>query len=336
MHVHRKSRVSKAVLACAVVSVGLASAGRSWGQGLISKALAREVMKIDAHPYPVDKLVRSADGKRIFSGSTHGRTVTAWDSAKGTATMWLERERLGGTNDGVMSLAVSADEQRLFMANLDIRVWDLKSGKVVMILRGHRKMISSLALAKDGKRLFSGSVDGTIKAWDLETGKELLTLVDTHRPLSSIMLSRPNNKRLFSGGDSKGRIKVWDIEGQKQIATLSGHADYLTTLVLSEDGKRLYSGSVDATIKVWDMERGEEMMTLRGHGDPIASLALSKNGKRLVACGKQRVSVWDLDAGKLAFVIDQKSILESVALSDDGNRVFCGTGAGMIMAWKIE
>ena len=249
MDPHRMSELSKVVLACAVFSVGLATTARGWGQGLLSKDLAKEVMKIDAHSDPVDKLVLSPDGKRLFSGSFHSRTVTAWDSETGTATMWLERERLGGVWDGVMSLALSADGQQLFLANREIEVWNLQSHKEIMTLRGHEKLVSGLALAKDRKRLFSGSVDGTIKAWDLETGKEILTITARQRPLTSIVLSA-DNKRLFSG--------------------------------------------------------------------------------------RQRVSVWDLEAGKLAFVIDQKAGLESLASSDDGKRIFCGTSPGTIMVWTIE
>jgi len=336
MYPLQQSKLSNVALACPVICACLAIPARGWGQGPLAKDLAKVVMKLDAHFYPVDKLALSSDGKCLFSGSLDGRAITVWDSATGTATMQLERERLGTLRDGVMSLAVSADGQRLFMANLDIRVWDLKSRKQVMTLQGDGELISSLALAKDGKRLYSGSGrKGTIKGWDLETGKEILTIADAHRPLTGLVLSL-DNKRLFSGGDSKGKIKVWDIERRKQVATLSGHTDVLSTLVLSEDGKRLYSGSVDATIKVWDVERDKEIMTLRGHGDVIAAMALSKNGKRLVACGRQRVSVWDLEAGKLAIVIDQRALLESIALSDDGKRIYCGTSLGTIMVWEIE
>ena len=47
-------------------------------------------------------------------------------------------------------------------------MWELESGKETLSLRGHTDSVSSLALSVDGKRLFSGSVDATIKVWDLE------------------------------------------------------------------------------------------------------------------------------------------------------------------------
>ncbi len=47
-------------------------------------------------------------------------------------------------------------------------MWDLESGKETLSLRGHTDRVSSLALSVDGKRLFSGSGDGTIKVWDVE------------------------------------------------------------------------------------------------------------------------------------------------------------------------
>ena len=43
-------------------------------------------------------------------------------------------------------------------------------------LRGHTSEVYCLALSADGKRLFSGSWDQTIKVWDLEAGKEIMTL----------------------------------------------------------------------------------------------------------------------------------------------------------------
>ena len=58
---------------------------------------------------------------------------------------------------------------------------------------------------------------------------------------------------------------MWDLEAGKETLTLRGHTSAVTSLALSGDGKRLFSGSYDETIKVWDLEAGKEILTLRGH-----------------------------------------------------------------------
>jgi tetratricopeptide (TPR) repeat protein len=72
----------------------------------------------------------------------------------------------------------------------------------------------------------------------------------------------------------------------------------VNSLVLSGDGNRLYSGSLDRTIKVWGLEAGKEALTLHGHTDGVLSLALSGDGKRLFSgSGDQTIKVWYLGAG---------------------------------------
>lgn len=46
------------------------------------------------------------------------------------------------------------------------KVWNLKGGKEALTLRGHSDKVMCLAMSADGKWLFSGSSDNTIKVWD--------------------------------------------------------------------------------------------------------------------------------------------------------------------------
>ena len=180
-------------------------------------------------------------------------------------------------------------------------------------MRGHGLEVLSLALSADGKRLFSGSGDNTIKVWDLEAGKETLTLRGHDSAVTSLALAA-DGKRLFSGSEDS-TIKVWNLETGKEIRTLRGHTRAVRSLVLSGDGKRLFSGSGDNTIKVWDLETGKEARTLPGLTGRVVSLALSGDGKRLflgrgldmklTGDGRRMIlpadggiKVWDLEAGK--------------------------------------
>jgi WD40 repeat protein len=63
-------------------------------------------------------------------------------------------------------------------------------------------------------------------------------------------------------------------------ATLRGHADSVTGVAFSPDGKRLATASWDYTAKVWDAESGKELLTLRGHAASVDRVAFSPNGKR--------------------------------------------------------
>ena len=71
---------------------------------------------------------------------------------------------------------------------------------------------SALLPARDGKRLFSGGGDQTIRAWDLRTGKESLVLRGHTHFVSSLACSA-DGKRLYSASLDH-TVKVWDVEAE--------------------------------------------------------------------------------------------------------------------------
>ena len=52
-------------------------------------------------------------------------------------------------------------------------------------------------------------------------------------------------------GDKQGTIEIWRVDtGKHDDEPLEGHADSITCLSFSSDGKYLVSGSEDMTIKI--------------------------------------------------------------------------------------
>jgi WD40 repeat protein len=47
-------------------------------------------------------------------------------------------------------------------------------GRLLRTLSGHSSYVRAVAVTADGKRLISGSYDGTVKVWNLETGEAIL------------------------------------------------------------------------------------------------------------------------------------------------------------------
>jgi WD40 repeat protein len=283
---------------------------------------------------------------RMGTHSQEDRAQETWRLIDGRWMMVEERQRGGSLEKAIKWVKRRPVVAALLAAVLLVTVggitW-LANNAPIQTLVGHGGAVSSLALSSDGKRLFSGDADKTIKVWDLEAGEEILTLRGHTNAVTRLALSA-DGKRLCSGSFDK-TIKVWDLEAGKDTLTLRWHT-YTSSLALSADGKRLFSGSDGNTIKVWDLDTGKDTLTLRGHtGDRlpggIESLALSADGKRLFSGSFDKtIKVWDLEAGKDILTLrGHTGPVYRLALSADGKRLFSsggGTRGKTIMVWDLE
>ena len=59
---------------------------------------------------------------------------------------------------------------------------------------------------------------------------------------------------------------------------LKGHADYVSSVAFSPDGRQIVSGSNDWSVWVWDAKTGVQLMELQGHTSAVNSVAFSPDG----------------------------------------------------------
>ena len=102
----------------------------------------------------------------IASGSGD-RTVCIWDLTRGVLIQQVSLD------DGVTSVAISPDSQRVAAGCLNKRIYMLRIPQGNVLYHSgeyegnHSDSVYSVTFARDGRALFTASLDKTIKPWDL-------------------------------------------------------------------------------------------------------------------------------------------------------------------------
>ena len=212
--------------------------------------------------------------------------------------------------------------------------WQRNTHLSLKTLRGHPAEVRSAVFSPDGKRIVTGSFDGTAKVWEAASGRELVTLKGHRGEIYSVAFS-PDGERVVTGSQDS-MAKVWEAASGRELLTLQGHGARINSVAFSPDGRRVVTGSQDATAKVWDAANGRELLTLQGHSNDVWSTAFSPDGRRIVTGGADRTAkVWDAASGRELLTLKRhRGEIASVAFSPDGQRVVTGSRDYTAKVWE--
>jgi WD40 repeat protein len=125
--------------------------------------------------------------------------------------------------------AVSPDGTRIAgaMADRTVRVWDVDTGRLQRILRGHGDLVMDVAFSPDGGRLASASYDRTVRVWDLATSR---SRVLRGHDASVNRVAWHGDRELVTGSED-GTMRVWRAPdlGLPTPAQLTGGLEAATT-----------------------------------------------------------------------------------------------------------
>jgi ribosome biogenesis protein YTM1 len=148
-----------------------------------------------------------------------------------------------GTFDGSIQLWSCSDRNSLE------KVSDSRISK-------HDSSVHALDWSQSSRRLYSSSLDKSIKTWDIRDSH--LYLDSTFISPASVLCLDHQVSGLLASGHTDHHVRLWDprLSSRGPIKTLIGHGGFVTKVLFSTANAPqyiLYSISMDGNLLVWDL-----------------------------------------------------------------------------------
>jgi WD40 repeat protein len=301
------------------------------GVGMIApdQPAAEKYLILSGHEEAVRSVEFSPDQKKLATGSFDG-TIRLWDLENGSELL-----EISANENPVRTIAFSSQGEYLSSGSIDkhINIWTLADGLSFLDIPAHQASINKVIWEDD--RLYSTSLDNSIRVWDPENGDLLKEIEHNHTEgILSLALS-PDGTLLASGGIN-GSIELHSpLDGSTSY--LGGHAGWVYDLDFSQNGKYLASGSMDGTVILWDLSSQSNLFQSQKIDGPIQTVAFSPDSSVLLGGGADsNIYIWDVETYQLIDKLaeHQRGVLD-LNFSADGQFFASASADNSVIIWRM-
>lgn len=254
------------------------------------------------------------------------------------------------------------------------RIVDLRTGEMAGGAILHPEEIMAARFSDDGKKLATGSRDGSVRLWDGARGLALAPSYEHMAPVNSIrfsadgrllvvagengtavMLDGVTGARLdpalthnagiwFAQFSARGdlivttsrdyKAKIWSTNGTL-VATLP-HTAEVEYAEFSPDGSKVVTASSDGSARIWATKTGLLLQALE-HSDAVLMARFSPDGLRIVTASMDRTGqLWDVQTAlKLADPFRHFDAVTAASFSPNGKMILTISADQRAKLWKV-
>jgi WD40 repeat protein len=249
-----------------------------------------------------------------------------------TGLLWFARGLESATE------GEDADLQRVLRLNLDGWSRQLHPLRVAL---SYDKPVFAAAFSPDGRRIVTGSMDGTARLWDAQTGEAVGPPLPHNAFVLAVAFS-PDGKTVLTGSmllDTKqGEARFWDAAtGQPKGPPRKFPGGPVYWVAFSPDGKASTALSPGREVWLWPSPTDQSAGLPLRHQGVVQAVAFSPDGKHVLTGSQDRTArLWDTTTGlPVGPALSHGQPVNAVAFSPDGNELLTG-GGFTVQRWQRE
>lgn len=273
----------------------------------------------------------------------------------------------------ISMIGISEGDSLLVTYGSAVKVWDLKSRKLMHVYKNIKKVafsegskllalnsgdrfiniwnaatnsfvkkiaesaIADVEIARYGQYLAVGKTDDTITIYDLKTSDKIRKQ-SVSRLFSSLFLSQDQNLAVFHYGEPgshRGYCFLWNVKDGSIYDTIAFMTGQAGFFKFYRDGSIIESTYLPGQIINIDAKNRKKISTINIPDKP-ETWDYSNDGT-LIAAGFSdgSVRIWNLQTGQfIRQFTGHKSAISNLKFSDDGVLLVSGTKDGVINVWQ--
>lgn len=271
----------------------------------------------------VASLQFSPDGRYLAVGKSavqRGGYVSLYE----TKTFTLIKEMMspnvlgGGTSPAVASIAFTPDSKWVVVGGYretgEAAAFSVETNDFSVFSESGSIKNAILAIATNQKTdsIATCTVRGDLEILDRALSKRIASVSAYDRWHCVALVAGPDGARLFTGSNSgmaettfqrdtgkpdrrvnREPIKMWDANTLGLLRTFDVGPNYVQSIAVSHDGRRLYAAIGVGKMRVWDTNTGQLTHELSGFGSSMnVSLSLDDKYLAIAPTGERVVSIW--------------------------------------------
>jgi WD40 repeat protein len=205
------------------------------------------------------------------------------------------------------------------------------------VFSGHNGEIKSIAFIPEEQEFFTSGFDGKLIKWSFKDSDKNQQVIYSGPEITEVLAVSPDKEWLACGGRNSVIRMIRIKESNALQYELKGSRKQINSLVYSNDGKFLYSASLDGKVLKWDLAK-ETFTEVETDMILITSIDISYNGNYLAGVSNDgKVLVWNPQKVSDNFRIEPSGKnVKTIKFKPEENLLAVGYSDGIVELWDIS